>query len=93
MEIELGDCSMLSSSPIAFFHCGQVLAMSFEFILRFLRPIEAVFSTEYQTDCDRARAEEGTQTPSLPRTPSRLRRAPSVSPNRNFSPATNTRSG
>jgi hypothetical protein len=34
------------------------------------------FSPDYQTDCDRARAEEGTQTPSLPRTPSRLRRAP-----------------
>jgi hypothetical protein len=34
-----------------------------------------VFSPDHQTDCDRARAEEGTQTPSLPRTPSRLRRA------------------
>ena len=35
-----------------------------------------VSSPDYQTDCDRARAEEGTQTPTLPRTPSRLRRAP-----------------
>jgi hypothetical protein len=40
------------------------------------------FSPDYQTDCDRARAEEGTRTPSLPRTQSRLRRAPRASPNR-----------
>jgi len=37
---------------------------------------QTVFSPDYQTDCDRARAEEGTQTPSLPRTPSRLRLVP-----------------
>ena len=35
-----------------------------------------VFSPDYQTDCNRASAEEGTQTPSPPRTPSRLSRAP-----------------
>jgi hypothetical protein len=52
----------------------------------------SVFLPDYQTDYDRARAEEGTQTPSLPRTPSRLRRAPSTSPDRNFSAATSTRS-
>jgi hypothetical protein len=74
------------------FHCRQVLAMSFEFILPFLRPIEPSFRrTTKRIATGLAPRKELKRRPFLGLHPD-FAVPPNASPNRNFSAATRTRS-